>query len=60
MSPYNVAPNFNTPSLFDTPSKGIRVFGVPLGISSFTFASIKDIFLEDVRHVDLFLKMGDV
>jgi hypothetical protein len=53
-SPFDLAPNF------DTPSKGIRVLGVPLGISSFTFISIKDVLLEDVRHVDLFLKMGDV
>jgi hypothetical protein len=33
--------------------------GVPLGTSSFTSFFIKDVLLEDVRHVDLFPKMGD-
>jgi hypothetical protein len=34
--------------------------GVPLGISSFTSSFIKNVLLEDVRHVDLSPKMGDV
>jgi hypothetical protein len=34
--------------------------GVPLGISSFTWTFIKKNLLEDVQHVDLLLKMGDV
>ncbi len=34
--------------------------GVPLSTSSFTSSFIKDAMLEDVRHVDLFPKMGDV
>jgi hypothetical protein len=40
--------------------EGFNLLGVPLGISSITSSFIKDAFLEDVRHVDLFFKMGDV
>jgi hypothetical protein len=58
--PFGLPLNFNTPSQFTTPSKGIRVLGVPLGTSSFTSSFIKDAMLEDVQHVDLFLKMDDV
>jgi hypothetical protein len=46
--------------LFNTPSEGIKVLGVPLGTSSFTSFFIKDVLLDDVWHVDLFLIMGDV
>ncbi len=59
-SPSGLLLNFDTPSLFNSPSKGIRVLGVPLGISSFTWTFIKKNLLEDVQHVDLLLKMGDV
>ncbi len=52
--------NFDTPSMFNIPLEGIRVLGVPLGISSFTSSFIKDVLLEDVRHVGLLLIMGDV
>jgi hypothetical protein len=34
--------------------------GVPLRTSSFTSSFIKNALLEDVRHVDLLFKMGDV
>jgi hypothetical protein len=34
--------------------------GILLGISSFTSSFIKNALLEDVRHVDLFVQMGDV
>ncbi len=34
--------------------------GVPLGTSSFISSFIKNAMLEDVWHVDLLLKMGDV
>jgi hypothetical protein len=34
--------------------------GVPSGTSLFISSSIKDALLVDVRHVNLFLKMGDV
>jgi len=47
-------------SQFTTPSKGIRVLGIPLGISSFTSSFIKDAFLKDIQNVNLLLKMGDV
>ncbi len=40
--------------------KEIRVLGIPLDISSITSSFIKDAMLEDVWHVDLFIKMGDV
>jgi hypothetical protein len=33
---------------FNTPLKGIRVLGVPLGISSFTSSFIKDVMVKDV------------
>jgi hypothetical protein len=46
--PFSLSPNFDTWSLFYTPSKGIRVLGVPLGSSSFTSSFIKDVLLEDV------------
>ncbi len=52
--------DFNAPSQFTTPSKRIRILGVPLGTSSFTSSFIKDALLEDVWHVDLLPKMGDV
>ncbi len=59
-SPFGMLLNFDTPSLFNIPSKGIKVFGVPLGASSFISFFIKDVLLEDVWHVDIFLRMGDV
>jgi len=59
-SPSGLLFNFDTPSLFNTPSIGIRVLGVPLGTSSFTSTFVKKNLLEDVQHVDLLLKMGDV
>jgi hypothetical protein len=40
--------DFNTPSQFTIPSKGIRVLGIPLGISSFTSSFVKNTLLEDV------------
>ncbi len=58
-SPSNLSPNFDTPSMFNTPLEIIRVLGVPLGILSFTLFFIKDILLEDVQHVDLLPKMGN-
>jgi hypothetical protein len=59
-SPFTLLLNFNTPSLLNTPSKGIMGLGVPLGISSFTSSFIKDVLLEDVQHVDLLRRMGNV
>jgi hypothetical protein len=47
-------------SQFTMPSKGIRVLGIPLGISLFTSSFIKDALLKDVQHVDFLLKMDDV
>jgi hypothetical protein len=52
--------DFNTPSQFTTPIKRIRILGVPLGTSSFTSSFIKDVMVENVQHVDLLLRMGDV
>jgi len=52
--------DFNTPSHFITPLKGIRILGVPLDISSFISSFIKNALLKDVHHVDLLLKMDDV
>jgi len=60
MAPFGLSPNFDTPSLFNTPLEGIRVLGFPLGISSFTSSFIKDVLLKDVQHVDLLHGMGDV
>jgi len=51
---------FNLPLDFNTPSKGIRVLGVPLGTLTFTSSFIKDALQEDAWHVDLLFKMGDV
>jgi hypothetical protein len=31
-----------------------------LGASSFTSSFIKNIMVEDIRHIHLFLRMGDV
>jgi hypothetical protein len=45
---------------FTTALERIRVLGVPLGISSFTSSFIKYVMLKNIRHVDLFLTMGDV
>jgi hypothetical protein len=42
------------------PSKGIIILGVLLGTSSFTLSFIEDALLEDVQHVNLLLRMGDV
>jgi hypothetical protein len=58
-SPFGLLPTFNTLFQFYTPSKGIRILGVPLGTSSFTSSTIKDALLEDVRHVNLLFKLGD-
>jgi hypothetical protein len=46
--------------MFNTPLEGIRFLGVPLGISSFTSSFIKDVLLEDVWHVGVLFRMGDV
>ncbi len=59
-SPSSLSPNFNTPSQFTTSSKGIRILGVSLGISSFTSSFIKYAMLEDVQHVNFLLRVGDV
>jgi hypothetical protein len=34
--------------------------GVPLGTITFTSSFIKEALQQDVQHVDLFLRMGDV
>jgi hypothetical protein len=47
-SPSNLLLDFNTPSQFTTPSKGIRVLGVPFNTSLFTSSFIKDALLDDV------------
>jgi hypothetical protein len=59
-SPFGLSPQFNTPSQFTTPSEKIRVLGVPLNILTFTSSFIKYVMLKDVRHMDLFPRMGDV
>jgi hypothetical protein len=48
------------PSQFNTPLKGIKVFGVPFSTSSFKSSFTKYTLLENVQHVDLFPKLGDV
>jgi hypothetical protein len=53
-------PNFNTQSQFTTPFEGIKILGVPLGTITFTSSFIKEALQQDVQHVDLFLRMGDV
>jgi len=52
--------NCDASSQFNTPSKGIKVFGVPSGTSSFKSSFIKDTLLKDVQHVDVFLKLDNV
>jgi hypothetical protein len=47
-SPSGLVPDFNTLSKFYTPSKGIKILGVPLGISSITSSFIKYALLKDV------------
>ncbi len=59
-SPSGLTPNFNTPSQFTTPTKGIKVLGVPLGTITFTSSFIKKTLQKYARHVDLLLRMGDV
>ncbi len=47
--PFSSLPHdFNIPSQFTTPSKGIRNLGIPLSISSFTSSFIKYAMLKDV------------
>jgi len=58
--PFVLSPDFNTPSKYITPSKGITFLGIPLKISSFTSSFIKNALLEDVQHDNLFPRMGDV
>jgi len=47
-------------SQFTTSLEGIRILGLPLCTSSFTPSFIKNALLENVWHVDLLFKMGDV
>jgi hypothetical protein len=47
-SPSSLSLNFNTPSQFTTPSKGIRILGVLFNTSLFTSSFIKDALLDDV------------
>jgi hypothetical protein len=53
-------PSFNIPYGFYTPSKGIKIFGVPFDTSSFTSSLLKDFLLKDVQNVNLFSTMGDI
>jgi hypothetical protein len=52
--------DFKTPPQFNTPLEGIKVFGVPLGTSSFTSFFIINALLKYVQHVNILLKMNDV
>jgi hypothetical protein len=52
--------DFDTSSQFTIPLEWIKVLEIPLGTSLFTSSFIKYGMLEDVQHVDLFHKMGDV
>jgi hypothetical protein len=58
-SPFGIPLDFNTPSQFITHIKEL-VLGVPLGTLIFTSSFNKDALLEDVWHVDLFFRIGDV
>jgi len=59
-SPFSLSLDFNTPSQFTTLFEGIKVLGVLSSTLTFTSFFIKDAFLEDVRHVDIFHRMGNV
>ncbi len=59
-SPFNLPPDFNTPSQFTIPLEGIKIFKIPLSTSSLTSSFIKNTLLKDVQHVDLLFKMGVV
>jgi len=59
-SPFSLSPNFDIPSLFNTPLERIRVLRVSLDTSSFISSFIKKNLPEDVWHVDLFPRVGDV
>jgi hypothetical protein len=52
--------NFDTPSQFNIPSKGITVLGVPLNILPLKSSFIKDAMVKDVWHINLFPIVGDV
>jgi hypothetical protein len=60
MVSFCLTPNFVTSSKFNTPLEGIRILRVPLGTSLFTSSFIKDAFLKDVQHINVFPRMGDV
>jgi hypothetical protein len=42
------------------PIGGIKVLGVPLESFSFTSFFFQDILDDDVQHIDVFLRLGDV
>jgi hypothetical protein len=44
----------------NTPSKGIKVLGIPLNTLPFTSSFIKNAMVEDVWHIKLLPIMGDV
>jgi hypothetical protein len=58
-SPFSLSFNFDTPSLFKTQSKGFKMLGFSLSISSFTSFFIKDVLLENVQLV-VFFQMDDI
>ncbi len=45
---------------FCCPLDGIRIFGIPCGFTSLAFSFLQEVLGEDVWHVDVFLRLGDV
>jgi hypothetical protein len=59
-SPLRLFSRFLPPSGFCIPVEGIRVLGVPSRSFSFVFFFLLEALNDDVQHVDVLLKLGDV
>jgi hypothetical protein len=45
---------------FYYPLDGVKNFGVPFGSTSFASFLLQKVLDEDVQHVNMFLKLGDI
>jgi len=62
--PFQFAPQFPPPSwfllCFGYAFNDIKILGVPFGFVLFSFSFLPNVLDEDVRHVSMYMGLGDV
>ncbi len=58
--PSNLPFGFVPLTKFCCPLHGIMILGIPFGFTSFIFSFFQKVLNEDVKHVDMFLRLWDV